>query len=166
MTFNEQVEAYVASGKKVLTLIIKQKYFDEIIAGTKKQESREIKPSTERKYILFDNEGYPIEDENGNTVPIQYDALLLYVGYQPNREAALLEVVSAETALYVDDNNEPIFYFIDKHTRKEVFPRYYDEDTHEALDENNNVIENYEAYYREEVTYNLGIVIASKRKQE
>ena len=44
MTFNEQVEAYVASGKKVLTLIIKQKYFDEIIAGTKKQESREIKP--------------------------------------------------------------------------------------------------------------------------
>ena len=105
MNFNEQVEAYVASGKKVLTLIIKQKYFDEIIAETKKQESREIKPSTERKYILFDNEGYPIEDENGNTVPIQYDALLLYVGYQPNREAALVEVVSAETSLYVDDNN-------------------------------------------------------------
>ena len=66
MNFNEQVEAYVASGKKVLTLIIKQKYFNEIIAGTKKQESREIKPSTERKYILFDNEGYPIEDESSS----------------------------------------------------------------------------------------------------
>ena len=93
MNFKEQVEAYVASGKKVLTLIIKQKYFDEIIAGTKKQESREIKPSTERKYILFDEDGYPIEDENRNIVPIQYDALLLYVGYKPDREAALVEVL-------------------------------------------------------------------------
>ena len=162
MNFKEQVEAYVASGKKVLTLIIKQQYFDEIMAGTKKQENREIKPSTERRYIQFDQEGYPIEDENGNTVPIHYDALLLYVGYQPNREAALVEVVSAETAIYVDDNREPIFYFIDKYTRKEVFPRYYDEETLEALDENNKVIENYEAYFREEITYQLGKVIAAK----
>ena len=165
MNFKEQVEAYLASGKKVLTLIIKQQYFDEIIAGTKKQESREIKPSTERKYLLFDEDGSPIEDENRNSMPIQYDALLLYVGYKPDREAALIEVESAETALYIDDNNEPIFYFIDKHTRKEVFPRYYDEDTHEALDENNTVIEDYEAYYREEITYNLGKVIASKRNR-
>ncbi|MBR5716202.1 MAG: hypothetical protein IKX59_06405 [Bacteroidales bacterium] len=162
MNFKEQVEAYVSSGKKVLTLIIKNQYFDDIMAGTKKQESREIKPSTERKYILFDQDGYPIEDENGNTVPIQYDALLLYAGYQSNRQAALVGVESAETALYIDDNNEPIFYFIDKYTRKEVFPHYYDEDTLEALDENNNVIENYEAYFREEITYHLGKVIAAK----
>lgn len=162
MNFKERVEAYVASGKKVLTLVIKQQYFDEIIAGTKRQESREIKPSTERKYIVFGDDGYAIEDENGNTVPLRYDALLLYVGYKPEREAALVEVESAETALYVDDNNEPIFYFIDKHTRKEVFPRYYDQDTYEALDENNNVIEDYEAYFREEITYNLGKVVASK----
>lgn len=162
MTFNEQVEAYVASGKKILTLIIKQKYFDEIIDGTKKEECREIKPSNERKYILFDNDGLPLEDKNGNTIPVKYDALFLYVGYQPNRETVLIEVESAETVLLVDDNNEPLFYFIDKHTRKEVFPHYYDEDSLEALDDNNNVIEDYETYYREEVIYNLGKIIASK----
>ena len=63
---------------------------------------------------------------------------------------------------HVDSQRVHLFYFIDKHTRKEVFPHYYDQDTYEALDENNNVIEDYEAYFREEITFNLGKVMASK----
>ena len=162
MNFKEQVDAYIASGKKVLNLIIKQQYFDEILAGTKKQEFREIKPSTEKKYILLDKEGYAVEDDNGNSIPIHYDALLLYVGYNPDREAMLIECTGASTEVLVDENEEPLFFFIDKKTRKEVFPRYYDPDILEALDENNNVIENYEVYYREQITYDLGKVIVKK----
>ena len=161
MSFKDQVKE-VTKGKDVLTLIIKKKYFDQIIAGTKKQEFREIKPSTERKYIKFDNDGYPIEDENGNTVPLHYDFLLLYVGYAPDREAALVECTGASTQILVDEENEPLFYFIDKNTRKEVFPHYYDQDTYEALDENNNVIENYEVYFREQITFDLGKVVLKK----
>lgn len=162
MNFKEQVDAYIASGKKVLNLIIKQQYYDEILAGTKKQEFREIKPSTEKKYILLDKEGYAAEDENGNSIPIHYDALLLYVGYKPDREAMLIECTGASTQVLVDENDEPLFFFIDKNTRKEVFPRYYDPDTFEALDEKNNVIENYEVYYSEQITYDLGKIIAKK----
>jgi hypothetical protein len=57
---------------KILNLIIKQFYFDEIIAGRKTQEFREIKPTTEKKYIEIDEEGYAVEDESGNAVPIKY----------------------------------------------------------------------------------------------
>ena len=34
----------------VLTLSIKQKFFDEILAGNKTQEFREIRPNTSQKY--------------------------------------------------------------------------------------------------------------------
>ena len=35
---------------KILTLIIQQKWFDEIIKGNKKQEFRELRPRSEKKY--------------------------------------------------------------------------------------------------------------------
>lgn len=162
MDIKKELARLKAEGKEVLTLIIKKKYFDQIIAGTKKQEFREIKPSTERKYIEFDSDGYPVEDENGNTIPLHYDYILLYVGYSPDREAAIVECTGASTQILIDEENEPIFYFIDKNTRKEVFPHYYDADTYEALDENNNVIEDYEVYFREQITYDLGKVVCSK----
>lgn len=37
----------------VLTLSIKQKFFDEILAGKKIQEFREIRPNTSQKYIRY-----------------------------------------------------------------------------------------------------------------
>jgi hypothetical protein len=62
---------------KTLNLIIKQCFFDEIIKGTKKQEFREVKPTTIKRLVQLDKDGYEVEDENGNAIPIQYDALQL-----------------------------------------------------------------------------------------
>lgn len=95
---------------KVLNLIIKQKYFDAILAGRKVQEFREIRPTTEKKYIMLDNEGYAILDENGNCIPVKYDAIRFYVGYNKDRDSALVEVLGAHTEVFVDDNGEPIKY--------------------------------------------------------
>lgn len=95
---------------KILTLIIKQKYFDEIIAGTKKQEFRDIKPSTEKKYIEIDKEGYALNDKNGNDIPIKYDAIRFYVGYRKDRDTALVEVKDAYTETYVDEDGKPIIW--------------------------------------------------------
>lgn len=63
MSIHEKAAALRKEGKKILTLRIKQQWFDEIIAGTKKQESREITPTTEKKYIELDKDGYAIEDK-------------------------------------------------------------------------------------------------------
>lgn len=65
-TENEH-KAFVAEYKKnhkVLNLQIKQKYLTAIMSGRKITEQREIRPTTESKYIVRDGEGYAIEDEN------------------------------------------------------------------------------------------------------
>lgn len=95
---------------KVLDLIIKQKYFDAIMAGRKVQEFREVRPTTIKKYLQLDEEGFEIEDENGNAKPIEYDAIRFFVGYNPDRDTALVEVTSSYCEIFVDENNEPIEY--------------------------------------------------------
>lgn len=100
-----------APGKEnTLYLPIKQVYFDQIIAGTKKEEYREIKEGiTANRYLLKDNVGkfvlnpemtepdkeYFVDDyNNGNFpfVPKPYKYLYLAVGYEKERDTALVEV--------------------------------------------------------------------------
>lgn len=95
---------------KVLNLIIRQKYFDAILAGRKVQEFREVRPTTIKKLLQLDEEGFEIEDEHGNAQPIKYDAIQFFVGYNKDRDSALVEVVGAHCEIFVDDNDEPITY--------------------------------------------------------
>ena len=88
---------------KVLNLIIRQKYFDAILAGRKVQEFREVRPTTIKKLLQLDEEGFEIEDADGNAQPIKYDAIQFYVGYNKDRDSAHCEI-------FVDENNEPITY--------------------------------------------------------
>ena len=79
---------------KILTLIIKQIYFDQILNGTKTQEFREIKPTTEKKYV----------DKTGmKPKPILYDAIRFYVGYNPNRDTALVAVHEVSIDYFVSE---------------------------------------------------------------
>ena len=126
---------------KILKLIIKQCFFDEIIKGTKKQEFREVKPTTIKKLLQLDEEGYEVEDEHGNAQPIKYDALHLYVGYAKNRASAIVEVKSAYCEIILDENNEPIIY-------------------EHGTDKDGNPL----TWVLERVVYNLGEVLACKLK--
>lgn len=101
---------YDNMGLKVLNLIIKNKYFEAIMSGRKCLEYREIRPQNEKKYVQIDDEGYAIEDENGNSIPINYDAIRFFVGYNADRDTALVEVKGAHTEIFVDDEGNPIFY--------------------------------------------------------
>jgi len=157
---------YKASGKKVLTLILKKQYFEEILSGEKTQEFREIKPTTEKKYIIFGEDGYPEEDEDGNCIPIKYDAILFHVGYNSDRDSMLIECTGAETAVIADEEGEPEFYFY-SFKRKAVVDdevATFDTETYEAYDANGHIIEDAEAYFIEQITYDLGKIIAAKVK--
>ena len=126
------------SHMKILNLIIKQVFFDQIIEGTKKQEFREIKPTTAKKYIQIDENNYFVEDENGNCVPLHYDAIQFYVGYNKDRDSALVEVTGAYTQFIVDENDEPLKYKLD----------------------------NGDDFFVEEIVYNLGKVLEKKTKKQ
>ena len=93
---------------KILNLIIKQVYFDAIIRGEKTQEFREVKPTTIKKLLQLDEEGFEVIDEHGNSQPIHYDAIRFYVGYNKDRDSALVEVKDAHCEIFVDENDEPI----------------------------------------------------------
>ena len=95
---------------KVLNLIIRQKYLDAILAGRKVQEFREVRPTTVKKLLQLDEDGYEIEDADGNAQPIKYDAIQFHVGYNKDRDSALVEVLGAHCEIFVDDNNKPITY--------------------------------------------------------
>lgn len=105
---------------KTLQLIIKQKFFDDIIAGTKKQEFRDIKPTTVAKYVQFlvgetvyaKEEDIPVDvkDEDIELQPIPYDAIQFYVGYNKNRNSALVEVTGAMIEIFTDETGNDIVH--------------------------------------------------------
>ena len=96
--------------ENTLYLPIKQVYFDQIVAGTKKEEYREIKEGiTANRYLLKDSNGiyvlnydvtqpdkeYFIDDYNNGHfpfVPKPYKYLYIAVGYAKERDTALVEV--------------------------------------------------------------------------
>lgn len=88
---------------EILTLIIKQKWFDEIIKGTKKVETREIRPTTQKRYVILDADDAIIDI-------IKYDAIRFYVGYKTDRDSALVEIKDVQLVEIVDDNDNPVYY--------------------------------------------------------
>lgn len=104
-------------GKSVVTFIIKQQYFDEIIAGRKKKEYRDLKPTTLKKLVKLDKNGDLSLDENENAIPIQYDAMLLFVGYGKVRDSALVEVTGAKEELFHDKNGEEVYEILEDGSR-------------------------------------------------
>lgn len=96
--------------ENTLYLPIKQIFFDQIIAGTKKEEYREIKEGiTANRYLLKNESGryvlnpevtqadkeYFIDDYNDGDFPFMpkpYKYLYLAFGYSKERDTALVEV--------------------------------------------------------------------------
>ena len=88
---------------EILQLIIKQKFFDEIVKGTKKQEFREIRPNSQAKYCKLDKEGYVVS-KDGVLQARKYDAIRFYVGYNKDRDTALVKVNGSKIELFEDEN--------------------------------------------------------------
>ncbi len=100
--------------ENTLYLPIKQAYFNEIIAGTKKEEYREINPNTYKKYLDCDERGEPYWDDfftdedadfygeelimacKDGKFPFFFKENIKYlnlaVGYNKERDTAIVEV--------------------------------------------------------------------------
>lgn len=87
----------------ILTLIIKQKFFDQIISGEKREETREIRPKTERKYVVLDN-------EDAIVAVVKYDAIRFYVGYNKDRDTMLVRVEGSIIETIVDENDKEVYF--------------------------------------------------------
>ncbi|MBR1526920.1 MAG: ASCH domain-containing protein [Prevotella sp.] len=93
---------------RTLNLSIRQKYLEAIKDGRKVQEFREIRPNNIKKYLQLDAEGFEIEDENANAIPITYDAILFTS--KETGDTALVEVKAARSEIMLDENQQVIEY--------------------------------------------------------
>lgn len=98
-------EPYVGEGQ--ISLIIKGVYLDQIIAGTKTKETREIRHNTAWKYCNLDKEK--------NFVSMKHPATLeLLVGYNADRRRAVVEVTGVlldiEAYIDTDGKEKPLTY--------------------------------------------------------
>lgn len=93
----------------ILVLIIQKKWFDKIMSGEKKQEFRELRPTTYKRYVECDQKGIAIE-KDGVFVPKNYDAIQFFVGYNKDRERALVKINKAEIEVFTDDEDNVIVY--------------------------------------------------------
>ena len=92
-----------------LTLSIKQKYYDEILAGTKKVETRELRPKTSAKYLEFDKDGNLVFTENEAIKTKPFKTITFLTGaYKGKRPKMVVEVISSEVVLYEDEKGELI----------------------------------------------------------
>lgn len=94
-------KGYDTSRMQILTLIIKQVWFDEIIAGRKTIEYRELKQSTLNRYTWKSN-------EDGKRYLKVYDAIRFYVGYNKDRKSALVRIIDIK----YDKNKRMIEYYL------------------------------------------------------
>ena len=90
-------------GWSILSLIIKEIYFKEILSGDKTIEFRELKQSKLASYTW-------VEKETGTRYLKKYDAIRFYVGYHKNRDTALVEVVDTT----YDTENQTVEYHLGK----------------------------------------------------
>lgn len=117
----------------ILYLPIKQVYFDEIVAGTKNVEYREIKEGITANRYLLKGEGdkyilnpettevgkdYFIDDYNNGQfpfIPKPYKYLALAVGYAKERDTAIVEVTGYSFEPHVIRDNKYAFRIIVYH---------------------------------------------------
>ncbi|MDE6651597.1 MAG: ASCH domain-containing protein [Paramuribaculum sp.] len=104
-----------------LTLSLKRKYFDEILAGTKTHEYRDVRPSSTKKYIHLLCEGKFYEDDDPafddvspdspvEIVAKKYDAIKFYTGaYSGKRPYMLIEMKDAEAIIMTDEKGDYIY---------------------------------------------------------
>ena len=104
---------------EILTLSIKQIYFDEIRSGQKKDEYREIRPNNAGRYIRYiaDGQRYEREEDIPKSAvevgiePRKYDAIKFLTGaYSGVRPSMLVEVLDAEVQIFTDDEDNDIVY--------------------------------------------------------
>lgn len=136
-SLEEEIKLPKPNKSNTLYLTIKQVFFDQIIAGTKKEEYRELKETTYKKYIETDEDGNVFFDDNliSESKLSEYyaeDSLYIYndgvcpllpknnlfylnlaVGYNKVRDTALVEVIDISFEIAKDDSGNEVRFNID-----------------------------------------------------
>ena len=133
--------------ENTLYLTIKQVYFDQIMAGTKKEEYRDISPNTFKKYLACDKQGIPyVNMENYNENDFEFYGPLeeflmackdgkfpfyfredikflnLAVGYNKVRDTAIVEVTDITPMITKNNKGQEVRFNVNNEGRPVMDP--------------------------------------------
>ncbi|KAB1228464.1 ASCH domain-containing protein [Chryseobacterium viscerum] len=91
----------------ILTLQIKKEHLDNILSGKKKEEFREIRPNTSKKYIEYFDPG---DGEGEDVRPKGYETIQFFNGYAKDRPEVIIEIKAAEIEYIVDKEGNFVEY--------------------------------------------------------
>lgn len=92
-----------------VTIKVKTTTFEAIKSGEMTTFQKEIRPNTEAKFGLLDDEGFNIEDEHGNFVPRPYDSVC-FQNAQTGEEI-VKDIKDSKIYVLIDDEDNVITYF-------------------------------------------------------
>ena len=90
---------------EIIKLTTKAQTLEALRDGQIKEYAREIRPNTQKKYCLLDEDGYVVDIE-GVLQPRHYDVAQFQCGH----EACAFKIEKAEIELFEDENGELITY--------------------------------------------------------
>lgn len=127
----DSAEQTELEGKTILNLAINKEELDRILSGEKVQECREVTPGNYRRYLVLDDDGFEVEDEFGNSVVIEYDAIRFTTFDTKEPQTAVVKVRNAYSEMFTDPESGQIITY-----------------THQGLD-----------WVAEQVIYELGEIL-------
>lgn len=89
-----------------LTLQIKREHLDNILAGKKPDEFREIRPNNAKKFIEY----FTNEDGEEDVRPRKYDGLKLLNGYATDRPEVIIKYMNSEIEYIINEDGDFIEY--------------------------------------------------------
>ena len=95
--------------------IIREDYFDRILSGELKQWFLPVTPRSIKGLIQLNDKGFEIEDEGGNSLPVNYDAIEFMVCRDSKWDIILVQILNAHTETFCNDNGEPFWYQHSEH---------------------------------------------------
>lgn len=122
---------------KILTLNLKQAAFDQVLAGTRTHECREIFPDNQKRfirYVLHEKEYTSLaempseEEEPGevDVVPVSYDAIKFLTGAPTGKRPYVVVAVEAAEVFFLTDEKGEDLVLVDEATDLEYIAAQID----------------------------------------
>ena len=95
---------------KIETYIVHPDLFDRILSGEMTQYFVPVTPKTIDKLIQLNEKGFEVEDADGNSIPVHYDAIEFMTSQDSQCDSILVEVKDAYAEMFVNEYGEPFWF--------------------------------------------------------
>lgn len=96
-------------------LIVRPDYFDRILSGELTQWFLPVTPRSLKDLIQLNKRGFEVEDVDGSSIPVHYDAIEFMTCNVDKWNTILVEIKDAHTEVFANEDGNPFWYEHSEH---------------------------------------------------